>query len=87
MMKGRTKRPPRPTPVQTACLRKIAAGWLDVEMREGKPVLHYHDGGVPNRAFSLAKAVAAGWLAPTPGFEPLFRQIFAQRYQVRRRRP
>jgi hypothetical protein len=80
------KRKPRlPTPAQTAALRKIAGGHLDVTMRDGKPCCSYADGTTPSHGFDLARFVRAGWLKPAEGCAPLFNITFAQRYVIARR--
>jgi hypothetical protein len=77
-------KPRRPTPQQTAALRKIASGWLDVTMRDGKPCCSYADGTTPSHGFNLARFISAGWLTPAAGCRPLFGDAFAQRYVARR---
>jgi hypothetical protein len=83
----RRGKPRPPTPLQTAALRKIAGGWLDVTMRNGKPSCAYADGTAPSRGFDLARFVRAGWVTPAEGCPPLFGEAWAQRYIIARRRP
>jgi hypothetical protein len=80
-MKAKKKR--NPTAVQTAILRKIAHGHLNVTMINGRPTCTYADGGVPSSSFDLARFVRAGWIKPAPGCPGLLiGQAWAQRYII-----
>jgi hypothetical protein len=83
-VRRRTTKPRKPTPVQTGVLRKIASGWLDVTMRDGKPCCAYADCTTPSRGFNLARFVRAGWVIAAEGCRPLFGDAYAQRYVARR---